>query len=65
MFVISVWFDLLYFSVNRMMIMILLTVFSFFLCHWEKYNTGVLFLPWAYDVSQVVCKTMNIRSLLL
>lgn len=25
--------------------------------HWEKYNTGVLFLPWGYDLSQVVLIT--------
>jgi len=25
-----------------------------FLCsHWEKYNTGIMYLPWGYDVSQV------------
>lgn len=29
-------------------------LFSFILSHWEKYNTGVLFLPWGYDISQVV-----------
>ena len=24
-----------------------------FLCsHWEKYNTGIMYLPWGYDVSQ-------------
>ena len=22
--------------------------------HWEKYNTKVLFLPWAYDISMLV-----------
>lgn len=27
---------------------------TFVLSHWEKYNTGVLFLPWGYDFSQVV-----------
>jgi len=27
---------------------------GFFLAHWEKYNTGVLNLPWAYDASQLV-----------
>ena len=26
---------------------------SFYLCHMEKYMTGVLFLPWAYDISQI------------
>lgn len=29
-------------------------LFSFILSHWEKYNTGILFLPWGYDISQVV-----------
>ncbi|XP_041109378.1 ethanolaminephosphotransferase 1-like isoform X3 [Polyodon spathula] len=32
-------------------------LFSFILSHWEKYNTGVLFLPWGYDISQVVPRT--------
>eukprot|EP00048_Salpingoeca_helianthica_P020536 m.7045 g.7045 ORF g.7045 m.7045 type:complete len:402 (-) comp4937_c1_seq1:39-1244(-) len=27
---------------------------SFFLTHFEKYNTGVLFLPWTYDLSQLL-----------
>lgn len=27
---------------------------GFWAAHWEKYNTSVLFLPWAYDVSQIV-----------
>ncbi len=27
---------------------------GFYLAHWEKYNTSVMFLPWAYDFSQVV-----------
>ncbi|CAF0742201.1 unnamed protein product [Brachionus calyciflorus] len=26
---------------------------SFIVSHWEKYNTGILFLPWSYDLSQV------------
>ncbi|XP_072948091.1 ethanolaminephosphotransferase 1-like [Epargyreus clarus] len=26
-------------------------LFNFYLSHWEKYNTGVLFLPWGYDFS--------------
>ncbi|KPJ20932.1 Ethanolaminephosphotransferase 1, partial [Papilio machaon] len=28
---------------------------NFYLSHWEKYNTGVLFLPWGYDFSMWVC----------
>ncbi|GLH04136.1 Uncharacterized protein GBIM_09913 [Gryllus bimaculatus] len=27
---------------------------NFHLSHWEKYNTGVLFLPWGYDASMLV-----------
>lgn len=29
---------------------------TFIVSHWEKYNTGVLFLPWSYDISQIVIK---------
>ncbi|KAJ8362295.1 hypothetical protein AAFF_G00384620 [Aldrovandia affinis] len=35
-------------------------LFSFILSHWEKYNTGVLFLPWGYDVSQVTISIVYI-----
>lgn len=35
-------------------------LFSFILSHWEKYNTGILFLPWGYDMSQVVRIRANI-----
>jgi len=27
--------------------------FCFLLSHWEKYNTGILYLPWGYDFSMV------------
>ena len=27
--------------------------FCFLLSHWEKYNTGVLYLPWGYDFSMI------------
>lgn len=33
---------------------------GFFVAHWEKYNTGSLFLPWTYDASQLVSSTSNI-----
>jgi len=26
---------------------------TFYLTHWDKYNTGVLYLPWSYDLSQI------------
>jgi len=32
-------------------------MFTFFCSHWEKYITGSLFLPWGYDVSQLVGST--------
>jgi ethanolaminephosphotransferase len=36
------------------MLFIFWTIFlTFYLSHWEKYNTGILYLPWSYDVSQV------------
>ncbi|MGH0166614.1 UNVERIFIED_CONTAM: hypothetical protein FKN15_051354, partial [Acipenser sinensis] len=35
-------------------------LFSFILSHWEKYNTGVLFLPWGYDISQVTMSVVYI-----
>lgn len=30
------------------------TMVAFVISHWEKYNTGILYLPWAYDLSQIV-----------
>ena len=27
---------------------------TFLVSHWEQYNTGVFYLPWAYDLSQLV-----------
>ena len=29
---------------------------GFLLSHWEKYITGVLYLPWMYDIVQLVSK---------
>lgn len=55
------------FSVSPLrMYFILWNVFiSFYLTHWEKYNTGVLFLPWGYDLSMVVSFYFKIFSKLL
>ena len=37
------------------MYFILWTIMAIFIIsHWEKYNTGVLFLPWSYDLAQIV-----------
>ena len=37
----------------------------FIMSHWEKYNTGILFLPWGYDISQVVSTGCFIMSVLV
>jgi len=37
----------------RFYFVIYLACLQFYLSHWEKYNTGVLFLPWGYDASQL------------
>ncbi|NXA45387.1 EPT1 Ethanolaminephosphotransferase, partial [Nothocercus julius] len=41
-------------SVYTMYLYLSIVLFNFLCSHWEKYNTGVLFLPWGYDLSQVV-----------
>lgn len=54
-------------SVVTLYYLLWVVLFSFILSHWEKYNTGILFLPWGYDLSQVVIliltcdKSMNIK----
>uniref|UniRef100_A0A7N8YM03 Ethanolaminephosphotransferase 1 n=1 Tax=Mastacembelus armatus TaxID=205130 RepID=A0A7N8YM03_9TELE len=40
-------------SVVTLYYILWMVLFSFILSHWEKYNTGILFLPWGYDMSQV------------
>ncbi|XP_077298548.1 ethanolaminephosphotransferase 1 [Arctopsyche grandis] len=37
----------------RMFFLIWNIFVNFFLTHWEKYNTGVLFLPWGYDFTMI------------
>ncbi|XP_034618780.1 ethanolaminephosphotransferase 1-like isoform X2 [Trachemys scripta elegans] len=41
-------------SVHTMYISLSIVLLNFMFSHWEKYNTGVLFLPWGYDLSQVL-----------
>lgn len=36
---------------TRMFYIIWMVYFNFYISHWEKYNTGVLYLPWGYDFS--------------
>lgn len=35
---------------------------TFYLSHWEKYNTGILYLPWSYDVTQITLLIMYLIS---
>ncbi|KAE9539407.1 hypothetical protein AGLY_004659 [Aphis glycines] len=37
----------------RMYYICIMVFINFYLAHWEKYNTGVLYLPWSYDFSMV------------
>ena len=39
---------------DRCFLIFLGVMIMFVVSHWEKYNTGVLFLPWGYDISQLV-----------
>lgn len=48
-------------SVFVLYLLLWVVLFSFILSHWEKYNTGVLFLPWGYDISQVVSMGFNLH----
>lgn len=40
-------------SVGSMYGIMWLILVSFIVSHWEKYNTGIMFLPWSYDLSQL------------
>ncbi|ELU13280.1 hypothetical protein CAPTEDRAFT_184397 [Capitella teleta] len=41
---------------------ILGVMFTFSISHWEKYNTGVLFLPWGYDISQLAMTLVYLNT---
>ncbi len=41
-------------SLERMYLVIMGVLVTFVFSHWEKYNTGVMYLPWSYDLSQLV-----------
>jgi len=55
-------------STTRMYGLLWLILGSFIISHWEKYNTGILFLPWSYDLSQIVSYfffwSLNLNALL-
>lgn len=41
------------FGPHRMLFIFWSVFLTFYVTHWEKYITGVLYLPWSYDVSQI------------
>uniref|UniRef100_A0A8D0H2L6 Ethanolaminephosphotransferase 1 n=1 Tax=Sphenodon punctatus TaxID=8508 RepID=A0A8D0H2L6_SPHPU len=47
-------------SVFVLYLLLWVVLFSFILSHWEKYNTGILFLPLGYDISQVTISVVYI-----
>ena len=46
-------------TINFLYILIAVMV-MFFITHWEKYNTGCLYLPWSYDLTQYVSSRTEI-----
>lgn len=42
--------------VFRVYLLVVGIMFCFVVSHWEKYNTGILFLPWGYDIGQIVSR---------
>lgn len=38
------------------------TVAGFYMCHWEKYITGCLYIPWIYDIMQLGCGAAYIAT---
>ncbi len=39
--------------ISRMYVVLWTVFFVFHISHWEKYNTGVMNLPWSYDVAML------------
>ncbi|TPP62497.1 Choline/ethanolaminephosphotransferase [Fasciola gigantica] len=37
-------------------------IFSFISSHWEKYITGVLYLPWTFDIAQLAVASMCLAA---
>lgn len=53
------------FGPHRMFFIFWSVFLTFYITHWEKYNTGVLYLPWSYDLSQLflfVCSLVTYWS---
>ncbi|XP_078595840.1 ethanolaminephosphotransferase 1-like isoform X1 [Branchiostoma floridae x Branchiostoma japonicum] len=49
-------------TVTQMYMVVWVVMIGFIMSHWEKYNTGTLFLPWGYDMSQVCMLVMYIAA---
>lgn len=47
-------------SSNTLYLLLFFMSVNFINSHWEKYNTGILFLPWAYDMSQILFAGANL-----
>ncbi|CAG0905271.1 unnamed protein product [Cyprideis torosa] len=43
------------YSATRLYFCLWNVLICFYLSHWEKYNTGLLYLPWSYDFSMLTC----------
>lgn len=50
-------------SAFRLLLILMMVQLVFYVTHWEKYNTGVLFLSWCYDASQYVSRFFLISLL--
>ncbi|PAA82628.1 hypothetical protein BOX15_Mlig017260g1 [Macrostomum lignano] len=50
---------------GRLYLIYLAVMGQFYLSHWEKYVTGVLFLPWGYDLSQVALVGLYLATYVL
>lgn len=37
----------------RMYLILWSVFFTFHMSHWEKYNTGIMYLPWSYDIAML------------
>ncbi|XP_032523797.2 ethanolaminephosphotransferase 1-like [Danaus plexippus] len=49
-------------TVFRGYLIILSIVLNFYVSHWEKYNTGTLYLPWGYDLSMWVSTILFLQA---
>ncbi|XP_077991393.1 ethanolaminephosphotransferase 1-like [Glandiceps talaboti] len=49
-------------SVYVMYLILLNVQVCFILSHWEKYNTGILFLPWGFDIAQLSMTALYIAT---